>query len=83
MGLVQTKTYLIRGQCGGQGIANVEAIGTLVRLGAKVEPVLSFKNVESPLHVAARCGRVDVVEDLVKAGVPVTVKTKASLVTYV
>ena len=49
-----------------QGPANVEAICLLVELGADVEATLAQRSLETPLHVAARSGRADVIERLLK-----------------
>lgn len=48
-----------------QGPANIEAICLLVELGADVAGVLAAKPVETPLHIAARSGRGDIVDRLV------------------
>ncbi len=62
--------------CAAQGPANVDAIGLLVELGAKVDAVIEAKSLETPLHIAARAGRLDVVAKLLRCGVPVTARTK-------
>lgn len=59
-----------------QGPSNVDAITTLVELGADLQPVLDQANVETPLHVAARSGRVQSIERLLACRVPVMLRTK-------
>jgi Ankyrin repeat len=59
-----------------QGPANVDAIGTLVELGADVAVVTEQNSMETPLHIAARSGRADVLEKLLRCGVKVTAQTK-------
>lgn len=59
-----------------QGPSNVDAITTLVELGADLQPVLDQANVETPLHVAARSGRVQAIERLLACRVPVMLRTK-------
>jgi cytohesin len=49
-----------------KGPANVDAIALLVELGADVGAVLEARNLETPLHVAARSGRADVIARLVR-----------------
>ena len=49
-----------------QGPANIEAICLLVELGADVDATLAARPLETPLHIAARCGRGDVVDRLLK-----------------
>ena len=49
-----------------QGPANIEAIALLVELGADVEATLAQRSLETPLHIAARSGRSDVVDRLLK-----------------
>lgn len=59
-----------------QGPANVDVIGTLVELGADVSVVMENASMETPLHIAARSGRLDIVQKLLRCGVSVTAKTK-------
>lgn len=47
-----------------------------MELGASLQPVLDQPNVETPLHVAARSGRVHAIESLLKHRVPVMLRTK-------
>lgn len=61
-----------------QGPANVDAIAALTELGAQIGPVLEDSVLETPLHIAARCGRLDIIEKLIKCKVPVNLRTKAS-----
>lgn len=49
-----------------QGPANIEAICLLVELGADVEGMLAARPLETPLHIAARSGRGDIIERLLK-----------------
>jgi hypothetical protein len=60
-----------------QGPTNVDAIGALVRLGARAAAVAEHAALESPLHIAARAGRPDVVQALLGCGLPVLARTKA------
>lgn len=60
-----------------QGPANVDAIGVLVELGASVAALAEHEALETPLHIAARCGRVDAVQLLLKCRMPVDARTKA------
>lgn len=60
-----------------KGPANVDAVALLVELGASVEAVLEARNLETPLHVAARAGRADIIERLVLCpGISVSSRTK-------
>ena len=54
----------------------MDAIGLLVELGAKVSAVSEHSTLETPLHIAARCGRLDVLEKLLKCGLNVLARTK-------
>lgn len=49
-----------------QGPANLEAICQLVELGADVEATLAARSLETPLHIAARSGRGDVLGRLIQ-----------------
>ena len=62
--------------CTLQGPTNVEAICRLVELGAKVAAVTEESMLESPLHIAARCGRQDIVKRLLAYNVPILSQTK-------
>jgi hypothetical protein len=59
-----------------QGPANVDAIGLLIEKGSKVGSVLENPALETPLHIAARCGRLDIIQSLLRCKVPVNVKAK-------
>ena len=59
-----------------QGPTNVDAIGVMVELGAKVSAVMEHCTLETPLHIAARCGRQDVLRKLLRCGLPVLARTK-------
>lgn len=61
---------------GKQGPTNVDAIGVMVELGAKVGAVMEHCTLETPLHIAARCGRQDVLRTLLRCGLPVLARTK-------
>ena len=64
--------------CFKQGPANVDAIGTLVELGADTSAVTEANSLETPLHIAARSGRVDIVHKLIKCHVDLLSRTKVS-----
>lgn len=49
-----------------QGPANLEAICMLVEMGADVEATLAARSLETPLHIAARSGRGDILARLIK-----------------
>jgi hypothetical protein len=49
-----------------QGPACIETICVLVELGSDVGALLAHRPMETPLHIAARCGRADVVDRLLK-----------------
>ena len=59
-----------------QGPANVDAIGLLIEKGSKVSAVLEYPALETPLHIAARCGRLDIIHTLLRCNVPVDVTAK-------
>ena len=59
-----------------QGPANVDAIGLLVELGASLWPVTKDADVETPLHMASRSGRLDIVQKLLRCGADHSKKTK-------
>lgn len=65
--------------CCEQGPTNVDAIGVMVELGAKVSAVMEHPTLETPLHIAARCGRRDVLQKLLRCGLPVLARTKVPL----
>ena len=50
--------------CALQGPANLESICMLVELGADVEATLAARSLETPLHIAARSGRGDILSRL-------------------
>jgi hypothetical protein len=54
----------------------VDAIGVMVELGASVGAVTEHPTLETPLHIAARCGRLDVLEKLLKCRLDVLARTK-------
>ena len=62
-----------------QGPANIEAICRLAELGAKVAAVTEQSMLESPLHIAARCGRQDIVKRLLACNLPILSRTKVIL----
>ena len=51
-------------------------VALLVELGARVEPSTVGIGVETPLHLAARSGRLDIVHRLLACRLPVSVRTK-------
>lgn len=59
-----------------QGPANVDAIGVLVEAGADTAAVTDAASQETPLHIAARSGRVDVVNKLLACKVTLLSRTK-------
>eukprot|EP00803_Ostreobium_quekettii_P005725 evm.model.scf_27.14 EVM.evm.TU.scf_27.14 scf_27:99754-108258(-) len=59
-----------------KGPANVDVLGLLVELKADVKAVTENKNLETPLHIAARAGRLDIVQKLINCGVGVCARTK-------
>ncbi len=59
-----------------QGPANVDAIGLLVELGASLWSVMKDADMETPLHMASRSGRLDIVEKLLRCGADFSKKTK-------
>lgn len=59
-----------------QGPANVDAIGLLVELGASLWPVMKDTDVETPLHMASRSGRLDIVQKLLRCGADHSKRTK-------
>ena len=61
-----------------QGPANVDAIGLLVELGADLWSVMKDVDMETPLHMASRSGRLDIVEKLLRCGADLNKKTKVS-----
>ena len=61
-----------------QGPANVDAIGLLVELGANLWSVMKDADMETPLHMASRSGRLDIVEKLLRCGADFSKKTKVS-----
>lgn len=60
----------------GQGPANVGAIGALVDMGANLSAVLGGPSLETPLHIAARAGRTDIVAKLIARHVTLLSRTK-------
>ena len=63
-----------------QGPANVDAIGLLVELGANLWSVMKDADMETPLHMASRSGRLDIVEKLLRCGADYSKKTKVRAV---
>lgn len=60
-----------------KGPANVDAVALLVELGANVAATLEQRTLETPLHVAARSGRADIIERLIKCPcISVSAQTK-------
>lgn len=59
-----------------KGPVNVDVIGLLVELGAKLKPASDDRNNETALHIAARAGRKDIVLKLIRHGAKVSAVTK-------
>lgn len=59
-----------------QGPTNIDVVALLVELGARVEAGAVGTGVETPLHLAARSGRLDIVNRLVACQLPLAVRTK-------
>ena len=59
-----------------QGPANVDAIGLLVELGSNLWSVMKDVDMETPLHMASRSGRLDIVEKLLRCGADLNKQTK-------
>jgi len=59
-----------------QGPANVDAICTLVEHEANVKAVAEANSLETPLHIAARSGRVDIVQRLMRCSIDLLPRTK-------
>jgi Ankyrin repeats (many copies) len=57
----------------------VDAICTLVEHRADVRAVTDANSLETPLHIAARSGRVDVVQRLMRCDIDLLPRTKARL----
>ena len=62
-----------------QGPTNIDVVALLVELGARVETSAVGTGVETPLHLAARSGRLDIVNRLVACQLPVAVRTKVRI----
>jgi len=60
-----------------QGPANVDAICALVEAGAGAAALAEHEALETPLHIAARCGRADALQRLLACRMPATARTKA------
>lgn len=82
--LQKDKLLISKRQCGcqltfcSQGPANVDAIGLLVELGANLWSVMKDADMETPLHMASRSGRLDIVEKLLRCGADYSKKTKVT-----
>ena len=57
----------------------MEAICRLAELGANVAAMTEQSMLESPLHIAARCGRQDIVKRLLACNLPILSRTKVTL----
>lgn len=62
-----------------QGPANVDAIGLLVELGASLCHVMKDTDVETPLHMASRSGRLDIVQKLLRCEADHSKRTKVPI----
>ena len=54
----------------------MDAICTLVERGADIKAVTKANSLETPLHIAARSGRVDVVQRLLRCSIDLLPRTK-------
>lgn len=59
-----------------QGPPNIDAIACLVVLGARLSTLEQHGSLEPPLHIAARSGRLDMVQTLLRCGVDVRSRAK-------
>ena len=75
-GPYHSPTLLLASNACDQGPGHVDVIGLLVELGARLKPATDDRNVETPLHIAARAGRKDIVLKLIKHGAAVSSQTK-------
>ncbi|KAL0049995.1 hypothetical protein WJX82_002341 [Trebouxia sp. C0006] len=73
---VSTKGWTPLALANMKGPANVDAIGLLVELGANLWSVMKDADMETPLHMASRSGRLDIVEKLLRCGADYSKKTK-------
>ncbi|KAA6429353.1 MAG: hypothetical protein FRX49_00747 [Trebouxia sp. A1-2] len=73
---VSTKGWTPLALANMKGPANVDAIGLLIELGASLWSVMKDADMETPLHMASRSGRLDIVEKLLRCGADYSKKTK-------
>ena len=59
-----------------QGPPNIDAIVTLVQLGARLSSLGGHASLEPVLHIAARSGRADMVQALLRCGIDVQCRAK-------
>ena len=62
-----------------QGMACLDAVGTLLGLGANAHTLVRSAGNDTALHMAARAGRADVIQKLLDCGLNVQRKTKVGV----
>ena len=62
-----------------QGMACLDAVGTLLGLGANAHTLVRSAGNDTALHMAARAGRTDVIQKLLDCGLNVQRKTKVGV----
>lgn len=62
-----------------QGMACLDAVGTLLGLGANAHTLVRSAGNDTALHMAARAGRADVIQKLLDCGLNVQRRTKVGV----